>query len=685
MGQKKHFKRRFVINKYLSPRFNAENLQLATSETTSQVVLLQLQGNKNPQIIQSLAKNSSLPKRKRLLMAKKLINFPRTQISSREKIQFLEILLDQDFEHNQKVILNSLKKQILQDETQRIIDSFLPNSKNTKSLILDQYSSTSKIFHDLDIKIPKRFSEKLFRPWLITLIYALHLNKEKLFFRSDQFVERNKTWLKEFNEHNQILQILDLNVEPILDLQTPLFQQAVLILLVTHDFEAVNELIDSVETIVPSYIEQKQFYEAKKEEAARMEREKYLELQEEKRAARKILINQKASEMLQEIKIKTLGAIKSDLLLGSKNGLDLHNNGFSWGVRPENVFSQYTNKVNAQITSLYYYNSQEIKVAMQKLFDEDSEHQEFSQFIEHLDCRQYRGNLRQFDPFPLEILSYPDIDFEKAAMEYEKWSKDHIRSVLSADRGNVPEILKVVMPAWTTISQYFKETAIFFLENLGIVFSFNDFKLAIHIAFVASKKAEFGLRGQWLITLSGLPQEYSREVEIMGWKKLEESRFRFQNRFANLLSDDEDYWLLEQDEAIIAEGEIGKLIEGLLYEVHGLTAESASSFIRQVSPEIRARRQRLIDLIFRIRRYRSAVRYRPYLGYCSNPSCGLPLSDPLSLARGYGPTCWANLSREGVTHRDLTTDYDRIYFETPVSLEKWQDSLAEFFENAFCR
>jgi hypothetical protein len=35
--------------------------------------------------------------------------------------------------------------------------------------------------------------------------------------------------------------------------------------------------------------------------------------------------------------------------------------------------------------------------------------------------------------------------------------------------------------------------------------------------------------------------------------------------------------------------------------------------------------------------------------------------------------------REGVRHRDLATDYDRLYYETPASLLDWEDSFVSFF------
>ena len=166
----------------------------------------------------------------------------------------------------------------------------------------------------------------------------------------------------------------------------------------------------------------------------------------------------------------------------------------------------------------------------------------------------------------------------------------------------------------------------------------------------------------------------------MGWKDLFDTTYQHQEKIAPLRDSANTFWLYQTTDSQRAMGEVGKLLEGLLFEKYGLTSYGSSSHVKEVSPEVRRQRREILDLIFRIRRYRESRRFRPYQGYCANPECGLPLSDPLSLARGFGPTCWEKMFREGVRHRDLATDYDRLYYETPASLLDWQESFVSFFE-----
>lgn len=314
------------------------------------------------------------------------------------------------------------------------------------------------------------------------------------------------------------------------------------------------------------------------------------------------------------------------------------------------------------------------------MFDKDVTHSEFQEFVATLNCKDYRGNLRRYSPFPLEFFEDQKLTLEDAQPLYDRWSQTYPKSVLSAGRGHVPENIKSFLEGWSQISNLFSEHAIFLCKSVGLLCHFEDFDVAIHIAFVASKPTSEGLRGQWLIVASGLAKDYSRDLQVMGWKDLFDTAFQHQEKIAPLRDSANTFWLYQTTDSQRAMGEVGKLIEGLLFEKYGLTSHGSSAYVEEVSPEVRRQRREILDLIFRIRRYRDSRRFRPYQGYCANPECGLPLSDPLSLARGFGPTCWEKMFREGVRHRDLATDYDRLYYETPASLLDWQESFVSFFE-----
>lgn len=669
-------KRRYFSARYRPGIDDAEKITLAKNPETKLATLLQLQGSKNPEITRLLASNSVLPLKKRFAMVIKYLDYPVKDVQYSKKFQMIEDIRKEDLDDNQIAIIAQRRKLGQKAYSISLMNSFNPKVPELQKTLDAQYSETVKQLKTLDIEIPATFSKKLKRPWITTLTYAVHYGSERTFLRSENFKSKNMEWLRALSGNHPILEVENLNVESILDLQTPLFQQASLVLLVTHNFGVVTELIDSVKELTDVYLSKYGEQERLKAEKARLALEKIQNISAEKAKQKQGHIVARAQETLAAFKADALKDINSQLFLESRDSKGNLDNGFSWGISQKRIFGVYHSKVNSRIN----FASREIRGELISMFDRDVTHSEFQEFIATLDCKDYRGNLRRYSAFPREFFEDQNVSLEDAQPLYDRWSQTYPKSVLSAGRGHVPENIYSFLGGWGQISSLFSEHAIFFCKSVGLLCHFEDFDVAIHIAFVASKPTSDGLRGQWLIVVSGLAKDYSRDLQVMGWKDLFDTTYQHQEKIAPLRDSANTFWLYQTTDSQRAMGEVGKLIEGLLFEKYGLTSYGSSSHVKEVSPEARRQRREILDLIFRIRRYRESRRFRPYQGYCANPECGLPLSDPLSLARGFGPTCWEKMFREGVRHRDLATDYDRLYYETPTSLLDWQESFVSFFE-----
>lgn len=675
--EKKHKKKSFA-QKRKPNKTDLNNVKLAKDPLTPLDVLLRLQINSNPEITLNLALNPSLTVANRYSLAQQVFSYPGPKISLRMKYDLVGLLLEQDFDPDQKKALLMKKNIFKRDLTNLFTSQSKHGPSAPPSLLSDYYDETVKYVSALNIAIPNGFAKKLVRTWYSTLTCMVHLKRQGVLLRSPDNIQINKLWVSNVITQNPYLDTAGLDYENFLDLQNLIFQQTFFMRLLGHNEWKVSRLIDSVSEAAPIYIQGKEDYDVNLRENRRIEYERIKQLAER---TEEEVNTEIAHTKFNEFSLQVSKELRPYVFVGSQNAQGLHDNGFSWGVLEENIHSQYSLKFTSKINN--YYISRDVQMRIRRLLEDRSIGNGFKDFIDSLLCSEYRGNLRSFTPFPIELFQSDSQPIEQATAEYARWTKMYPDSVLDADRGNVPEEVKDLISGWKTVARFFDESRIFFLDCLGLVCSYSEFKLGFHIAFVAVKAEPNGLRGQWLITLNDLPESFHRDIQVMGWIDLSKSIYRHQTKFQEILARGKTLWIFETNSASMAKAEIGKLIEGLLYERYQMTAIGASSYLREVSTSVRYERQRLLDLILKIRRYRSAMRFRPVLDYCANPSCGLPLSDPQSLARGYGPTCWAKMYKEGVRDYDLTTDYDRLYFQTPVSLSDWQDSLAEFLDEAF--
>ena len=669
-------KRKYFAARYRPGIDDAEKITLAKNPDTKLATLLQLQGSKNPEITRLLASNSVLPLKKRFAMVIKYLDYPVKDVQYSKKFQIIEDIRKEDLDDNQTSIINQRRKVLQRNYSMALVNSFSPKVPELQRTLDDHYAVTLNKVQELGIDVPSTFTKKLKRPWITTLTYAVYFGADRTFLRSESFKTKNLEWMKYLSQNHPMLELENLNIESILDLQTPLFQQAILVLLVTHNFGVVTELIESVKEITVVFLSKSAEQERLAAERKKYVLENFQKASAEKEKQKQIHIAARAQELLSVFKADALKDLDSQLFLESRDSKGNLDNGYSWGISQKRIFGLYHSKVNSRIN----FASREIRGELISMFDRDVTHSEFQEFIATLNCKDYRGNLRRYSPFPLEFFEHQTLSLEDAQPLYDRWSQTYPKSVLSAGRGHVPENIKSFLGGWGQISSLFSEHAIFLCKSVGLLCHFEDFDVAIHIAFVASKPTSEGLRGQWLIVASGLAKDYSRDLQVMGWKDLFDTTYQHQEKIAPLRDSANTFWLYQTTDSQRAMGEVGKLIEGLLFEKYGITSYGSSSHVKEVSPEVRRQRREILDLIFRIRRYRESRRFRPYQGYCANPECGLPLSDPLSLARGFGPTCWEKMFREGVRHRDLATDYDRLYYETPASLLDWQESFVSFFE-----
>ena len=669
-------KRRYFAARYRPGIDDAEKITLAKNPETKLATLLQLQGSKNPEITRLLARNSAVPLKKRFAMVIKYLDYPVKDVQYSKKFQIIEDIRKEDLDDNQIAIIAQRRKLVQKAYSMALMNSFNPKVPELQRTLDDHYAVTLNKVQELGIDVPSTFTKKLKRPWITTLTYAIYFGTDRTFLRSESFKTKNLEWMKNLSQNHPMLELENLNIESIHDFQTPLFQQAILVLLVTHNFGVVTELIESVKEITVVFLSKSAEQERLAAERKKYVLENFQKASAEKEKQKQIHIAARAQELLSVFKADALRDLQPQLFLGSKDSKGNIDNGYSWGLSQKRIFGLYHSKVNSRIS----FANRELRGELASIFDKDATHPEFQEFIKKLDCQDYRGNLRRFSPFPLEFFEDQNLSLEDAQPLYDRWSQTYPKSVLSAGRGHVPENIKSFLGGWGQISSLFSEYAIFLCKSVGLLCHFEDFDVAIHIAFVASKPTSEGLRGQWLIVASGLAKDYSRDLQVMGWKDLFDTTYQHQEKIAPLRDSANTFWLYQTTDSQRAMGEVGKLIEGLLFEKYGLTSYGSSSHVKEVSPEARRQRREILDLIFRIRRYRESRRFRPYQGYCANPECGLPLSDPLSLARGFGPTCWEKMFREGVRHRDLATDYDRLYYETPASLLDWQESFVSFFE-----
>ena len=654
-----------------------ETLSISSFPSTPLEILLDLQGRRIPQVTFNLSFNSSLPSNKRFNMAKKYLEYPNDQVSSEKKFQFVLLLHKNSFDQNQKKVLLSRLELLKAEMHDSFIEKFVSDSELALKLISKNYSEAVSILSKYKIQVPEFFSKELRKTWISTLVFMVYFAEEGIPIRDENLVTKNQSCLDKMILLNTFLEGTKFDIQEISNLQTPVFQQAFLILLKTQDNGQVNMLIESVSELIPVFRSKKEELHLAEKELERAREAKQKAILDKKEKA----FNQEAKQILSMFKESALIELPSRIFIGSGGYTGRLDNGYSWGVQERNIYAQYSRIVNAKINN--YYSSAALQIKMGNLFNYDNERTEFKNFLNFQGYLDYRGNLRKFFPFPTQIFEDNNSPQKNLVRDYELWSSEYPRSVLSADRGNIPEEVGALVKEWTKVQKYFDEAKIFFLDCLGFVCNYSEFKLGFHIAFVAAKSEVNSLRGSWLVTLTGLPEKFHKDLQIMGWVDLSDSKYRFQSVFKDILAKGEKFWLLETDSAVKAESEVGKLLEGLLYEMYAMTAVAATSYIKKVLPDVASQRRRFIDLILKIRHYKGALRFRPYLDYCANPSCGLPLSDPVSLSRGYGPTCWQAMYAEGVRHRDLTTDYDRLYFETPITLKFWQESLSEFLENAF--
>ena len=629
-------KRKYFVARFRPGKDDAERIALAKNPDTKLATLLQLQGSKNPEITRLLIGNSILPLKKRFAMVIKYLDYPVKVVQYSKKFQIIEDIRKEDLDENQTSIINQQRKIIQKSYSMVLVNSFKPKVPELQRTLDDHYAVTLNKVQELGIDIPSTFTKKLKRPWITTLTYAVYFGTDKTFLRSENFKAKNLEWMANLSQNHPMLELENLNVESILDLQTPLFQQAILVLLVTHNFGVVTELIESVREITVVYLSKSAEQERLSAERKEYVLENFQKASAEKEKQKQMQIAARAQELLSVFKADALRDLKPQLFLGSKDSKGNIDNGYSWGLSQKTIFGLYHSKVNSRIS----FANRELRGELGSIFDKDTSHAEFQEFIVGLDCQDYRGNLRRFSAFPLEFFDGDKYPLEDAQPLYQKWSQRYPKSALSATRGHIPDGLESFLQGWTQISSLFSEYAIFLCKSVGLLARYADFDLAIHIAFVASKPTAEGLRGQWLIVISGLPTEYSRDLQVMGWDNLFDTSFQYQEKIAPLKDSHNTFWLFQTTDSQRAMGEVGKLIEGLLFERYGKTSSGSVGYIEEVSPDIRRMRRETLDLIFRIRRYREARRFRPYQGYCANPGCGLPLSDPLSLARGFGPTCW---------------------------------------------
>ena len=669
-------KKRYFARSYRQGKDDLERIDLAKNPDTDLATLMQLQGSKNPEITKFLTSNPVLPLNKRFAMVIKYLDYPTRDVQYAKKLHVVENIQKEALNSVQIATMTKRKKLLQKSYSVALMNNFQPKSLELQKTLDTKYAEISAQIRKLGLRIPTTFAKKLKRPWTIALTYAVQYGPDTTFLRSEKFKSKNLEWLGDLSTNHPVLEIDNLNVESILDLQTPIFQQAILVLLVTHNFGVVAELIESVKETIPIYSAKSLEQDQLKAQKTKLALENFQRISAEKEMQDRALISVHARDLLVKFKTDALTNLESQLFLESRDSKGDLDNGYTWGISQKRLFELYSSKVSNRIG---VYNKK-MREELISIFEKDVDRSDFQYFINSLDCKDYRGNLRRFSGFPIECFENANLSLIDANLLYNRWSLNYPKSVLSANRGHVPEDVKNFLNAWSQISRLFREDAIFLCKSVGLLCRYAKFDIAIHIAFVASKPTSDGLRGQWLVVLSGLTMNFSRDLQVMGWTNLLETNFQHQEKIAPLRDSDNSFWLFQSTDSQRVMGEIGKLIEGLLFEKYGQTSIGSEAFVEEVSPEVRRKRQKILDVIFRVRRYRDERRYRPYQGYCANPDCGLPLSDPQSLARGFGPTCWKKMLGEGVIERDLTTDYDRLFYETPASLLDWEDSFVSFFK-----
>ena len=247
-------KRKYFAARYRPGIDDAEKITLAKNPDTKLATLLQLQGSKNPEITRLLVCNSVLPLQKRFAMVIKYLDYPVKDVQYSKKFLIIEDIRKEDLDDNQTSIINQRRKVLQRNYSMALVNSFSPKVPELQRTLDDHYAVTLNKVQELGIDVPSTFTKKLKRPWITTLTYAIYFGTDRTFLRSESFKTKNLEWMKNLSQNHPMLELENLNIESIHDLQTPLFQQAILVLLVTHNFGVVTELIESVKEITVVFL-----------------------------------------------------------------------------------------------------------------------------------------------------------------------------------------------------------------------------------------------------------------------------------------------------------------------------------------------------------------------------------------------------------------------------------------------
>jgi hypothetical protein len=374
-----------------------------------------------------------------------------------------------------------------------------------KYVLDQQFSETEELLKKFEFSIPRNFSNRLRHSWINTLIFLNYGYGKNLAIQDQAYIESNEIWLNQLATQYSQLEIEKLNVKQIVDFYMPVFQQAVFLLLLTQEISIVLELLDSTIEILPIFYTRKRDYLEEILQKKALEKElgrRYILERETQREALKASL---AKENLFKFKIEALQEISSSIFVGTKDKNGEFDNGSSWGVLKKNIYSQYSIKVHAKI--LNYYGRSKESTHIKSIFEEDA-NMEFDQFLDSLGCKDYRGNLRRFLPFPIEIFRENQGSINSLKKRYADWDSAQIHSVLTSERGNIPDSVRPFLLGWKAIERYIEESHIFLLDSLGLTCSYHDFNLAFHFAFVGCKPEPRGLRGQWMIIMTGIPKQF---------------------------------------------------------------------------------------------------------------------------------------------------------------------------------
>ena len=593
--------------------------------------LIKLQSHYSPLVVANLILNPKFPLKNALNLSSKYFHQVERQVSSYSKIALAKKLLKQDrysVEQKEKfsVHLNhanlALQKHIAGNLLQDIQKTGIPSANPTYSPVL-----VSQVFSKFHMHYPPVLINECLKPFAQLCSRVLTLTSEVAFEKNAPNRQVNQEYWNRILKKFPQSELRQIKIRYSSEYPPEIFLRLLQIRLITDSEDLMIEAIRKAKNFRPHL---DKFFEYKKAE-------------EKEEIAKKAFV--------EELRVHVLArkAINDFLLISPKTGSKI---GKSWGEPLERIAEYVTARTKKVIPNV-----------------------QIIEYLSEAGAFKYRENYRFYDPMPVQVARegtvITDVDFKNE--ELLPWRSHKNGSVLNSRYGSFPMSAGPALRLHSCIAGGMNEDEIFFRKLFGARATNSIGNFTVSAAYVGITPSAYGLGGEWITVVIGLPSIASKLLNRFGWLNLE--KFLKELKCKNNLDPKvvQNGFVFRTKQSQEAKEALAFLLEEVLYgclQVEILDFEKIDILHSEVEV---TRRRKIIDRLFRRRAMVNRIQRRPYLGNCS--ICDLPLSDPLSLSRGIGPDCWKKVTHSGVTYQDLKKDYDAYVYETPITLDLWMSNL----------